>query len=130
MLPHHETLYKEFHPTGRAYGFSFFHKLTVWTLGVGLIFSIINAILEELIWRGFLLSRLTDLYSKEISLFTMSLSFCLYHYSLGFSITTCLLFSLGGVYFGGVTLRSKGLLPAIIMHISMNTLFVAVGIIF
>jgi hypothetical protein len=26
MLPHHETLYKELHPTGRAGGFSFFHK--------------------------------------------------------------------------------------------------------
>jgi membrane protease YdiL (CAAX protease family) len=113
-----------------ACAFAIFNKLTFWILGIGLIFSIINAILEEFIWRGFLLSRLADLYSEKITLIAMSLSFGLYHYSLGFSIATCLLFSLGGVYFGGVTFRSKGLLSAIIMHISMNTLFVAVGIIF
>jgi membrane protease YdiL (CAAX protease family) len=110
--------------------FAILNKLTLWTLGVGLIFSAVNAVLEEFTWRGFVLSRLTDLSGKKISLLAMSLSFGLYHYSLGFSISTCFFFSLGGIYFGGVTLRSKGLLPAIIMHISMNILFVAVGLIF
>lgn len=110
--------------------FVFQNKIPFTLLAFGVAFAFINAILEELLWRGLILNRTNDLYGEKIGLLAMSLAFGLYHYSLGFPISTCLVFSLGGIYFGGATLRSKGLISPIIMHISMNLLFVAVGIIF
>lgn len=99
-------------------------------VGLGVLFAVLNAVLEELLWRGLVLGRIADLYGEKAGLLLMSLAFGIYHYPLGFSLPVCLFFSLGGVYFGGVTLRSKGLLAATGMHICMNLLFVAVGIVF
>lgn len=105
-------------------------QISVSVLWAGLAFAAINSVLEELLWRGLILSRTTRLCGDRLGLAVMSLAFGLYHYPLGFSIPVCLLFSLGGVYFGGIALRSKGLLLGTVMHISMNMLFVAIGIIF
>ena len=104
--------------------------LSLIVLLAGFAFAAVNSILEELLWRGFILSRTIQMCGEKLGLILMSLAFGLYHYPLGFSLPICLLFSLGGVYFGGVTVRSKGLLLGTAMHISMNLLFVALEIIF
>lgn len=110
--------------------FAVFNHLTIMMLFFGIIFAIVNSILEEILWRGFLLSRTCGLYGEKAGLLAMSLAFGFYHFTLGFSLWACLAFSLGGIYFGGTALRSKGLLCPVIMHISMNLLFVGMGIIF
>ena len=95
----------------------------------GVIFSVINAIIEEIIWRGFVLTRLIDLTSEKIALIVSSLSFGLYHYSLNFPLLICFTFAIGGFYIGGSAIKSKGLLSPIIMHITVNLAFVSMGII-
>lgn len=110
--------------------FSVINQLSLVLICMGIIFSLINAVLEELLWRGFVLNRLNDCYGEKIGLILMSLTFGVYHYSLGFTLPICLLFSLGGIYFGGIAIKSKGLLLATVMHFCMNMLFVSIGIIF
>ncbi|MBP2027159.1 membrane protease YdiL (CAAX protease family) [Acetoanaerobium pronyense] len=114
--------------------FSFFIDFThqgFWTLfAYAVIFSLINSILEELMWRGYILSRFVDEYGEKIGLVITSVGFGFYHLSLGFSLYMCVLFSIAGMLMGGVTIKSEGLLPVIIMHFLMNVMFVLVGMIF
>ena len=95
----------------------------------GIIFSIVNSLLEEYIWRGFILTRLIDISSEKIALIVSSLAFGLYHYSLNFPLWVCIIFAIGGFYMGGSAIKSKGLLSPIIMHIMVNLVFVFIGII-
>jgi len=96
----------------------------------GMLFSIVNALLEEIIWRGFVLTRLTDITSEKIALIVSSLAFGLYHYSLDFPLLVCFVFAIGGFFMGGSAIKSKGLLSPILMHIAVNIAFVSIGIIF
>lgn len=110
--------------------FFFAKQISFSVILTGFAFAVINSVLEELLWRGYILGRTIQLCGEKFGLILMSLAFGLYHYPLGFSIPICLLFSLGGIYFGGIAIRSKGLLLGTIMHISMNVLFVTLEIIF
>lgn len=96
----------------------------------GLLFSLINASLEEMLWRGFILERLVGLAGEKQGLVISALAFGLYHLSLGFSVWACLVFAVGGFYMGGVTIRARGLLPAFAMHVFVNMIFVLFGMIF
>ena len=96
----------------------------------GLLFALVNSILEGVLWRGFILGRIVDFLDEKQALIITSLAFGFYHISLGFPIWTCLVFSIGGFYFGGVTIKSKGIFASIIMHFFVNMVFVFSGIIF
>lgn len=96
----------------------------------GILFSLINAILEEFLCRGFILTRLLDISSEKTALIVSALAFGLYHYSLQFPIWACLIFAIGGFYIGGSAIKSKGILSPIIMHVMVNLIFVFSGIIF
>lgn len=96
----------------------------------GLMFAVVNSVFEELLWRGFILSRLVDALGEKQGLIISGLGFGFYHYSIGFPWVICLLFSVFGVIMGGVTIKSGGLLPVILMHIVMNILFALSGMIF
>ena len=105
-------------------------ELTTRLIGYGLLFALVNSILEEIIWRGFILGRLVDITGEKIGLLVSSFAFGFYHYSLGFPLYVCLLFSIGGFYMGGAALKSKGLSAGVMMHFVMNLLFVFGGFIF
>ncbi|MBD1378694.1 CPBP family intramembrane glutamic endopeptidase [Metabacillus arenae] len=96
---------------------------------IAVLFSIINAVLEELIWRGFLLSQFSEFLGDKWAVTVTSLGFGFQHYSLGFSWPTCLFFSIGGFFYGGLTIKSKSIIPAIIWHFVLNILMVLSGII-
>jgi len=96
----------------------------------GLVFSAVNSILEEILWRGLLLSRAVDWLGEIYGLILSSLAFGFYHLTLGFSVLTCLFFTVGGFYLGGAAIRSKGLLAPIIMHFFVNMAFVSLDMIF
>ncbi|MGG3282363.1 CPBP family intramembrane glutamic endopeptidase [Paenibacillus solani] len=98
-------------------------------VGYALSFALINSILEELLWRGFILSYFVSRFGDIQGLIIAGTAFGLYHYHLGFSWLVCLLFSLFGIMMGGVAIRSLGLLPVTIMHFVMNILFVLSGMI-
>ncbi|MNO72879.1 CAAX amino terminal protease self- immunity [compost metagenome] len=96
----------------------------------GGLFAIVNSVLEELLWRGLMLPRFVDHAGEKLGLLVTSTGFGFYHYSIGFPWTICALFSLCGLLMGGVAIRSKGLVPVMILHFNMNVLFALSGIIF
>ncbi|GIP39107.1 hypothetical protein J31TS4_23870 [Paenibacillus sp. J31TS4] len=99
-------------------------------LGYGLLFAVVNAVLEEWLWRGYVLARLVDAAGERAGLLFAGAAFGLYHYSIGFPWLVCLLFIPCGWLMGGVTIRSGGLLPVLILHIVMNVVFVLTGLVF
>ncbi len=99
-------------------------------LWFGLLFALINSVLEEILWRGLILSRFVDVLGEKLGLIIVSIGFGMYHYSIGFPWSVCALFSIFGMLLGGITIRSKGLLPVMILHFIMNMLFVFSGLIF
>jgi uncharacterized protein len=98
-------------------------------LWFAIIFSFTNAILEELIWRGVLLSRFTEQLGEKWAVMITSLGFGLQHYSLGFPWPVCIGFAFGGFFYAVVTIKSNSILPAIIWHIVLNFLMVFSGLI-
>ncbi|WP_433939278.1 lysostaphin resistance A-like protein [Paenibacillus lautus] len=98
-------------------------------IGYALSFALINAVLEELLWRGYILSHFVSGFGELKGLVIAGATFGLYHYHLGFSWPVCLLFSIFGIMMGGVAIRSKGLAPVMVMHFAMNVLFVLSGMI-
>ncbi|MBM7572345.1 CPBP family intramembrane glutamic endopeptidase [Aquibacillus albus] len=107
------------------HSFSFFQG--IW--GFMIIFSILNGTLEEMIWRGFLLSRFSENFGNRWAVVLTSVGFGLQHYSLGFSWVSCLAFSMGGFFFGAITVQSKSIVPAVIWHMFFNALMVLSGMI-
>lgn len=99
-------------------------------LSYGLLFSLVNSILEEFVWRGIILHQYVRWSGNIYGLIVTSLLFGMSHYALGFSIGVCIAFSVGGFFMGGAALRSKGLVAPILMHIYMNLVFVMTGMIF
>ncbi|OAB76823.1 CPBP family intramembrane glutamic endopeptidase [Paenibacillus crassostreae] len=99
-------------------------------LWFGIWFALINSVLEEILWRGLILNRFVDLLGEKCGLVAVSIGFGMYHYSIGFPWVVCALFSVLGMMLGGIAIRSKGLLPVIILHFIMNILFVLSGLIF
>ncbi|RJS62439.1 CPBP family intramembrane metalloprotease [Bacillus sp. PK3_68] len=106
-------------------GWSFIQE--VWLLTI--IFSLTNAVLEELIWRGALLSRFSEQLGEKWAVIITSLGFGLQHYSLGFPWLACLAFSVGGLFYGGLTIKSKSIVPSIVWHVILNVLMVLSGFI-
>lgn len=106
-------------------GWTYVHD--VWLFAI--VFSITNAVLEEMIWRGTLLSRFSEQLGDKWAVFVTSTGFGLQHYSLGFSWGVCIAFSLGGLFFGGITIKSKSIVPTVIWHMLINALMVFSGFI-
>ncbi|MFC4402449.1 CPBP family intramembrane glutamic endopeptidase [Gracilibacillus xinjiangensis] len=94
-----------------------------------IIFSILNAVLEEIIWRGILLSRFSEDFGSKWAVILTSVGFGLQHYSLGFSWVSCVFFIFGGFFFGAITVTTKSIIPAIIWHMFINALMVLSGMI-
>ncbi|WP_052759695.1 CPBP family intramembrane glutamic endopeptidase [Paenibacillus sp. DMB20] len=101
-------------------------QLLVYAFG----FSAVNAILEEILWRGYILSGFAGLFGEVKGIFIAGTGFGFYHLHLGFSWWVCLLFAVFGWMMSAVAVRSQGLLPVIAMHFMMNMLFVLSGMIF
>lgn len=102
-------------------GFSFYVFL--------ILFSFINGILEELLWRGILLTRLVDLAGEKAAAVFSGIAFGFSHLALGYSWSACLGFAIGGFFYAGITLKSRSIMPAIIWHFVFNILMILSGII-
>lgn len=92
-------------------------------------FAFINAVLEELIWRGYILRSFVHIEGEVRGIVIAGIGFGFYHLHLGFSWWICLLFALFGMMMSATAVRSQGLLPVIIMHVVMNVFFVLSGMI-
>lgn len=98
-------------------------------LPFALLFSIINGILEECIWRGILLYHFTNQLGEKWAVLLTSIGFGLQHYSLEFPWSICITFILAGVFYGGIVVKSNSIVPAIIWHVTLNVLMVCSGLI-
>jgi uncharacterized protein len=86
----------------------------------GLLFSVINATLEEILWRGILLSNLKENISTYFAVVITSIGFGLLHLSIGIPFIVCLLFSFGGLFYAIVVLKTNSIYPSIVFHIVIN----------
>jgi uncharacterized protein len=84
------------------------------------LFSILNATLEEVIWRGILLSNLERYVSVGYALFITSIGFGLLHLIIGIPFFISLCFSLGGLFYGIVVIKTNSIFPSIIFHFVIN----------
>lgn len=85
-----------------------------------LVFSLINAVLEELLWRGLLLSSFKKHISTFYAVLVTSIGFGLLHLSIGIPILMSLSFSFGGLFYAFVVLKTKSIYPAILFHFVIN----------
>ncbi|WP_121612637.1 CPBP family intramembrane glutamic endopeptidase [Mesobacillus foraminis] len=99
-------------------------------LSISFLFAIVNASLEEVFWRGLLLSYFVDALGEKSGLILSSFGFGLYHLSMGLNIWFCAGFIVGGFLLGGLAIRAKGILPSFVLHFLINLLMVMAGAIF
>ncbi len=92
-------------------------------------FALINATLEEIIWRGQLMAGLSRTMGLPLAVTISSLGFGFQHLALGFNLPICLAMAVGGAFFALFTIKSKSLVPAIIFHAVTNLGMVACGLI-
>ena len=96
-------------------------------IGAGATFSIVNAILEEIVWRGILQRWLTTFLAPPVAVAVQAASFGAAHYS-GFPSGAAGIFlaAVWGAMIGALALRSKGLLAPIVAHVAADMVIFAV----
>lgn len=94
-----------------------------------IVFSLINAVFEEVIWRGILLSALKEHASTRYAVIITSVGFGLFHLSIGFPLILSLFISVAGVIYAIITLQTNSIYPSIIFHFVINIGMVFSGII-
>ena len=105
--------------------------LPVWPLAgliaAGAAFSVVNAILEEVVWRGILQRWLLTFTSPLVAVSLQAASFGAAHYA-GFP-SGAVGMGLAGIYglmIGGLALRSGGLAAPIVAHVMADAVIFAV----
>ncbi|PYF02847.1 CPBP family intramembrane glutamic endopeptidase [Ureibacillus chungkukjangi] len=92
-------------------------------------FSLINAIFEEVIWRGLMLSALVKFTSPRYAVFITSVGFGLLHLAIGFSMGLSLLIAVAGVIYAVITLKTNSIYPSMFFHFVVNVGMVYSGFI-
>ncbi|WP_240903973.1 CPBP family intramembrane glutamic endopeptidase [Bacillus sp. N1-1] len=85
-----------------------------------ILFAIINASLEEVIWRGVMLSNLKRSVSTLYAVLITSVGFGLIHISIGIPVLLSIIFSFGGLFYAIVVLKTKSIYPSIVFHMLIN----------
>lgn len=98
----------------------------VW-FAAALLFAAINALLETIVWRGFVLSRCVESFGAAYGTLVCGAAFGAYHYAFVPHWGLCAALGLGGVALGWLALRSKGLLAPLLLQFALNLLFVFSG---
>jgi sodium transport system permease protein len=90
-----------------------------------LIFAIAPAIMEELAYRGFILSGFQSLRNKWHAILLTSLLFGVAHSVLQQTVIT----SVAGIILGIIAVQTRSLIPCILFHATHNGLTVMMGIV-
>ena len=107
--------------TNLYFQFSFFSFL--------FLFSFINGLLEEILWRGILLTRMVELAGEKAAILFSGMAFGFSHLAFGYSYLTCIGFTIGGIFYAGLVIRSGSIIPAIIWHFAFNIFMILSGLI-
>lgn len=90
-------------------------------VGAALTFSILNALLEEVIWRGILLQWLAQVLRPGIAILIQALSFGIAHWNGVPSGLSGVVLATGyGILLGMLALRTDGLLAAVLAHVAAD----------
>jgi uncharacterized protein len=79
-------------------------------------FSLIHAVVQEVIWRGILLTQMIKITSETTAILFTSIAFAVNTTIFGFTPSVFLLSLTLGLIFGFVTTKSKSILPSIVVH--------------
>lgn len=79
-------------------------------------FSLIHATVQEVIWRGILLTQMIKITSETRAILFTSLAFSVNTTLFGFSTAVLLIYLILGWIFGFLTTKYKSILPAILVH--------------
>lgn len=94
-----------------------------------LLFSILNGVLVEVLWRGILLTRLVHIIGEKMAILFTSLSCALAYYLFGYSIHFCIVFFIIGLFNGATTCKTKSLIPAIIFNFLFTLILIFMNVI-
>jgi hypothetical protein len=91
------------------------------------VFAVVNAALEEWIWRGVVQTRLTELFSPTVAIVVQAVSFGIAH-AWGFprGVAGVLLVSVWGVMLGVLRHHAQGLLAVVLAHIVADATIAAI----
>ncbi|MEH7254370.1 type II CAAX endopeptidase family protein [Neobacillus niacini] len=92
------------------------------------VFALIHAFLQEVIWRGILLSQIIKITNETYAILFTSIAFAFNTTFFGFSFAIFLLYFVTGILFSLITIVSKSILPAIFAHTLMLILFFLNGL--
>lgn len=79
-------------------------------------FSLIHASLQEVMWRGILLSQLIKITNETSAIVFTSITFAMNTTIFGFSTAVVLLYLILGFLFALLTIKYKSILPSIFAH--------------
>lgn len=79
-------------------------------------FSTIYAVMQEVIWRGILLTQMIKIMSETTAILFSSIAFAVNTTIFGFSPVVILLYLLLGILLGFLTTKFKSILPPIVIH--------------
>jgi uncharacterized protein len=91
-----------------------------------LLFTGTRAILEEVLWRGILLTQIIKITNERIGVLVTSICFGINTTIYGFTPLLTFMFIIFGLVFGYFTVRTKSILPSIFAHLFvLHLLFIA-----
>ena len=93
-----------------------------------LVFSTINALLEEVLWRGILLSKLIRVTNQPIGIIVSSIAFGVNTTMYGYSLIICFSYVCIGLFLGILTVKSKSIFPSMVAHCIITTLLLINGV--
>ena len=93
-----------------------------------LVYAAISSIMEEVLWRGMIMTAMKNLTNESFAIFFSSAAYGFSYIMFGYSLSICLLISLFGCYWGFVTFRSGSVIPAMIWHFVFQVLMVLSGV--
>ena len=103
-------------------------KLVWGSFSLILLFASMNAILEEVLWRGLLLPKLIRITNQLIGIILTSIAYGINTTMFGFSPIICMIYIFLGLLLGCLTVKTKSVFPAMIAHTLVTTLFLLNGI--
>ncbi|MEH7246060.1 CPBP family intramembrane glutamic endopeptidase [Neobacillus niacini] len=92
------------------------------------LFALIHALLQEVIWRGILLTQMIKITNETYAILFTSIAFAFNTTIFGFSVALILLYLVLGILFGFLTTKYKSVLPAILAHTFVLILFFFMGL--
>ncbi|WP_186328603.1 CPBP family intramembrane glutamic endopeptidase [Bacillus sp. X1(2014)] len=93
-----------------------------------LLFASMNALLEEVLWRGILLPKLICITNQLIGIIVTSIAYGINTTMFGFSPIICMIYIFLGFVLGCLTVKTRSVFPAMITHTLVTTLFLINGL--